>query len=108
MRIIDLLNNMAKGYDLPEKIVYKGNSYILDQNINSYWNYENKCWLESKIYGHVLNDYIEVVEDNKIKKLDVIEDEHFTNDELQAYIYEVEEKINEIIEVLNEMRGNNE
>ena len=45
MRIIDLLNNMAKDYDLPEKIVYKGNSYILDQNINSYWNYENKCWL---------------------------------------------------------------
>lgn len=50
----------------------------------------------------ILNDEVEEIEeDKKIEKLDLILDEHFSNDELQAYIKETQEKVNEIIDKIN-------
>lgn len=113
MRIIDLLNKIAKGYDLPEKIIYKNDLYILDKNIDSYWNYENKIWLESKLYGHVLNDNVEIIEDkedNEIKKLEATL-EYCEGGNHIAKVPNNEQlmfKINEIIDVINKMRNTDE
>jgi hypothetical protein len=51
---------------------------------------------------HCLNEQVEILEEQKKipEKLDLILDEHFTNDELQAYIYETQEKVNQVIDYL--------
>ena len=49
-----------------------------------------------------LNNEVEILEEEKKipEKLDLILDEQFTNDELQAYIYETQVKINQILDYL--------
>ena len=83
MKVIDLLNKIANGEEIPEKIKYelKINTYL-------HCHYVPEC----------LNDEVEILEeDKKIEKFKFgkIEDsEH----------YEIKRKINEIIDKLNEMK----
>ena len=82
IKVIDLLNKIANGEEIPEKIKYelKINTYL-------HCHYVPEC----------LNDEVEIIEeDKKIEKFEFgeIEDrEH----------YEIKRKINEIIDKLNEM-----
>ena len=84
MKVIDVLNRIANGEEIPEKIKYelKINTYL-------HCHYVPEC----------LNDEVEIIEeDKKIEKFEFgeIEDrEH----------YEIKRKINEIIDKLNEMEN---
>ena len=101
MKIIDLLNMISEGEEVPSKIKFDN---IIFEYDGDYYSSKTNVLLEE--YCHLttsLNDEVEIIEeDKKIEKLDLILDEHFSNDELQAYIKETQEKVNEIIDKINE------
>ena len=84
----------------------KFNVYYDDQYVTQiYWNGESFEWeagiFTSEAFFNPLYDFIPIEEEKKIpEKLDLILDEHFTNDELQAYIYEIQVKVNQVIDYL--------
>jgi len=87
MRIIDLLNKIAKGEKI-NKFKYYGGTYIYDKETQKYW-YED-MWFDLDFSN--LNDEVEIIEeDKKIKK---IEPTNYCTDILR-------EKINEIIDYLD-------
>ena len=96
MKVIDLLNKIANGETKEEIIFQYNNGYKEYANINTLFD-------RFTINEENLNIEIEIIEeDKKIEKLDLILDEQFSNDELQAYIKETQEKVNEIIDYLEE------
>ena len=109
MKIIDLLNKIANGEEVPKKIKFMGNEFIWRQDLARYVLVGCE---DGIIAGHTLTDMrnifaclhdkVEIIEEEKKipEKLDLILDEHFTNDELQAYIYETQEKVNQVIDYL--------
>ena len=99
MKVIDLLNKIANGEEIPQLIKWNGDIYdklgceyymLNDRNITLFGDI-----LDNN--GKYLNDEVEIIEeDKKIEKFEFgeIEDgEH----------YEIKRKINEIIDKLNEM-----
>ena len=91
MKVIDLLNKIANGEEVPEKIKILYNEFYYDKDNLKYRNVEeNRENLFEHIdffKGLVLNDEVEIIEDTpkdkKIEKLDiVIQDERTGN----AYI----------------------
>ena len=109
MKIIDLLNRIANGEKVPKKFKIKGSCFKdlyfeYNEKYDCYdligENFKEGCY----VFGYSeLNDEVEIIEeDKKIEKIDLILDEQFSNDELQAYIKETQEKVNEIIDKINE------
>ena len=99
MKVIDLLNKIANGEEIPQLI--KWNGYIYDKLGCEYYMLNDR---DITLFGDILdtngkylNDEVEIIEeDKKIEKFEFgeIEDgEH----------YEIKRKINEIIDKLNEM-----
>ena len=119
MKIIDLLNKIANGEEVPKKIKYNNNIYY-EVGLGCYENYEIEE--PTLIYaigntGH-LNDEIEIIEeDKKIYKLDWVEGNTFNKIQENSYLSrkeiqlldsnfkEIGNKINEIIDKLNELKG---
>lgn len=102
MKVIDLLNKIAKKEEVPKYIRFKDNNYIRDYDgIYNYYVKENSTdLLMEKITDTAyLNNEIE--EDKKIEKLPMIE-----KDELYVEYLEINQtrrKINEIIDKLNNL-----
>ena len=73
MRVIDLLNKIANGEELPEKILYSDKIWHWDTEENDYVKdykrlfsyYLDECLIIS------LNDKIEIIEDKKIENIKV-------------------------------------
>lgn len=100
IKIIDLLNKIANGEEVPKKIKYENDIY---KHIDNYCYYcdETNLILSDRIFAEYskLNDEVEIIEeDKKIEKLEYEEMDDMvgipTNQELM-------EKINEIIDYLN-------
>ena len=75
MKVIDLLNKIAKGEDIPNKIKFDGDIFVYNQTFKDY-EYPDKCgWLMdiSRDSGNnFLNDEVEIIEEEKdIEKLNV-------------------------------------
>lgn len=108
--IIDILYKISKGEDIPEKIIYKGNIYTYDEEEKDYVFYtgiHNAQWLfDEYIIQDILNDEVEILETTITYKPDKIEKLTYENTFENNSDMEVQEvlanKINEIIEVLNE------
>ena len=78
MKIIDLLNKIANGEEVPKKIMYKDKIYKFDCDDGDYFNNENseflfadlfeRCWTQDFI-----NDTVEILEEEKKipEKLDI-------------------------------------
>ena len=111
MKVIDLLNKIANGEEVPKKIRYKNLSYIYSNECKGYYLGTNPERIETfdcnRLYqkfssGDMLNDEIEVIEeDKKIKNLYIWVNgkdntKHIPNNE------ELTMKINEIIDKINE------
>lgn len=111
VKVIDLLNKIAEGKDVPMEIIYKGTHY--------YWTgggYENDHSTEIlflfDVYSEAhLNDEVELVISNKDKKIEKLEEygkwsnEKLGVDEIANNAKElliIKQKINEIIDKLNE------
>ena len=118
MKVIDLLNKIANGEEVPEKIKYITTNYIYDSDNQIYYkeNYQdigNYSDLLMELSSHkgivALNDEVEIIEDTpkedkKIDKLEIYDDMinwccngRVINDTEKDII----DKLNEIIERLN-------
>lgn len=115
MRVIDLYVLISKKeYDkLPDKIKYRGCIYNLeiDEDFINYNPQDNGIWLLNQFLCK-LNDEIEIIKENakepqehKIpEKLNYphIEIESSADDEIRDYLYKVKDKIDEILDYLEE------
>ena len=116
MKVIDLLNKIANGEEIPQLI--KWNGYIYDKLGCEYYMLNDR---DITLFGDILdtngkylNDEVEkVVEDKKIEKLEIVHNgspnayallnEYGTKCALTKHSKVMCDKINEIIDKLNEM-----
>ena len=109
MKVIDLLNKIAKG-EIPKKIKCKemifsykdtihGTGYLNIDEAGHYNWFEDYIEVESK---EALNKEVEILEDEEIDIQEI--EEYKTNYSERCIDVEVREKINEIIRVVNKMQ----
>ena len=124
IKVIDLLNKIANGEEIPKKILlngivfeYQGDDYLYkDEDKKEHWlfsaNYTDKyMWLEN-----FLKAKVEIIEeDKKIEKIEIYEDEdghYFLNkQDRKVYVNCVEmdfmvDKFNELIDEINNLKDN--
>ncbi len=112
MKIIDLLNKIAKGEEVPTRIKYGDYIYIYDCKAKDYYTPDLNDWLIEFIlrsaFTHNLNIVVEIIEEEKeIKKLNLPSFEEFKNMSAEErYVVTAKEYdvLNELIDVINEMR----
>lgn len=106
MKIIDLLNKMAKGEEVPKKIKYDDDIYIHVDNYCYYCQETNEI-LSQNIYAEFsrLNDEVEIIEEEKeIEKLSFCDFAITINENASNNDRILMDKINELIDVMNDMR----
>lgn len=118
MKIIDLLNKIANNEEVPKKIKYKGDIYIYYERLDDMFNYKTDdkrhIYLEEKYYiENILNDEVEIIEETKkIEKwgegaLEEMENcTDYKIEDLQKYIRILAETQNELIDEINNLKGN--
>lgn len=118
MKVIDLLNKIANGEEVPKKIKVLDVVYEFDDHYGDYYNKSLDRFLfvymtseEEWKLAYFLNTKVEIIEDKKIEKIDLsdwieittkgdLEEETFTkifNKNATTFV----NKINEIIEHIN-------
>ena len=98
MKIIDLLNLIAKGEEVPKKIKFKGEEYMF-YGINYTTPSEHKA-LHRRIELNNLNDEVIVIEEEKeIEKIKELPIKLFHNKQKI-----LTNKLNELIDIINDMR----
>lgn len=112
MKVIDLLNRIAKGTDIPIRVKVFNDYYHYDIEDDMYYRDDedkDEFYTDAMITGFVnLNDSVEIIEDNKIEKLDQTLNRLDINDDYYRYIMENRFKINEIIDKLNKDSDKND
>lgn len=110
MKIIDLLNKIAKGEEVPKKIRVFGEIYEYSDNDKFYYQNDYSMYRDFYTEGNCLNDEVEIIEEEKeIEKLeDYFRGEIWTNDigqkRLDNNFDTFASKINQLIDVINDMR----
>ena len=103
MKVIELLNKIANGEDVPEKfrfaeqIFEKQGSYIEDEDGDSI--FDSMCTDFSNI-----NEEIEIIgEDKKIEKIEysIDKDGYLSVNDFREHLLQIINKINEIIDKMN-------
>ena len=122
MKVIDLLNKIANGEEVPKRIKISDNYYHFDIDDSDYYNdVDNKATLIENIYLHNayvwLNKEVEIL-DEEDKDIPLIPDDelHEFNtkekilnlDKLNYNFKVLKEKINQVVEEFNEYRKENE
>ena len=105
MKIIDLLNKIANGEEIPNKIKYNGEIYERNLYNNKYYRENNKDrdLLDTYLANEeVYNSEIEIIEeDKKIEKFNIDKEPLKGGELVRAIDYIIEAKINEIIDHIN-------
>ena len=105
IKVIDLLNKIANGEEVPKEIKYDTMNYVFRhydyKEVHGELIDEQSSWLE-KIDFYKLDDEVEIIEDKKIKKLDLDKEESLKAVIKTAQDYVLADKINEIIDYLEE------
>ena len=120
IKIIDLLNKIANNEEVPKKIKYKDNVYYLGKNIVDLHTYQTKGSNTTRKLSLIidneylnLNDYVEIIEEpKKIEKIKSNGDEFYSDyidtwiskNKTDAYCEFLMNKINELIDVVNELK----
>ena len=120
IKIIDLLNKIANDEEVPEKIKYKDNVYYLGKNIVDLHTYQTEGSNTTRKLSLIidneylnLNDYVEIIEEpKKIEKIKSNGDEFYSDyietwiskNKTDAYCEFLMNKINELIDVVNELK----
>jgi len=115
MKVIDLLNKVANGEEVPNMVLPKWfmtNMYLhYDKETKDYYNEEETY----ELFGNIclfLNDEVEIIEDKKIEKIKVeienertgncyIKNEYGRNCYLTRHSKIIIDKLNEIIDCIN-------
>ena len=109
MKVIDLLNKIANGEEIPKKFRYKGETYIYrtytfeDGDVMTGYGFEDGGWLN--IWRDNLNDEVEIIEEDKKMEnyyFSVFQDERLGG---RQVVESLENKINEIIDKINGMEN---
>lgn len=122
IKIIDLLNKIAKGEEVPEDIEFKGEMFGFYKGNYTYCD-ENNCdrWLFDDLYEilDILNNEVEILEDNteEIEELEItstsgnefdkwyINDKHIANQGSSDMAFvDIANKINEVIREVNKLK----
>ena len=106
MKIIELLTLIANGEEVPKKIKYDDDIYIHVDNYCYYCQETNEI-LSQNIYAEFsrLNDEVSIIEEEKeIRKLpnEIQQPRNF--EEVVYIVEDLVRKINQIIDVINDMR----
>jgi hypothetical protein len=119
MRIIDLLNKIANGEEVPKKIEYRNIKFLYDETnklyIDENYNVYNDLLMElSNHKGTDLNYEVEIPEEeNKIEKIDKLDldyksniysDEYTFRKEIMFYCDNLQSKINNLIDEINKLK----
>ena len=120
IKIIDLLNKIANDEEVPEKIKYKDNVYYLGKNMVDLHTYQTEGSNTTRKLSLIidneylnLNDYVEIIEEpKKIEKIKSNGDEFYSDyidtwiskNKTDAYCEFLMNKINELIDVVNELK----
>ena len=110
MKVIDLLNKIANGEEVPKKIKYRKCIFEYEEKFKDYFTkngiitttYDSNGIFRNifALYNTSLNDEIEIIEeDKKIEKLEYIENGEFVEVPSNVILMN---KINEIIDYLEE------
>ena len=112
MKVIDLLNKIANEEEVPKWVVYDKREYTYREEYKDYvhevYNNGTMLFLLSNIFDKngidiVLNQELDFIEeDKKIKKLDLDKEESLKAVIKTAQDYVLADKINEIIDYLEE------
>ena len=122
IKIIDLLNKIANGEEVPEKIKYKDNVYYLGKNMVDLHTYQTEGSNTTRKLSLIidneylnLNDYVEIIkEPKKIEKIKSNGDEFYSDyidtwiskNKTDAYCEFLMNKINELIDEVNKLKEN--
>ncbi len=109
IRVIDLLNKIANGEEVPKMFYYGAKTYHYNNYNHSYIHYnimDKEEYLTTNYrIEQILNDEIEIIEEDKqIEKLDG--SIGYLNWNSEAVV--ITNKINEIIDKLNKLEKENE
>ena len=127
IKIIDLLNKIANGEEVPKKLIYDGVEFVYGAFTNygdflegldgksyngeksGYWNDEQGGWFEFYIDFESLNETVEIPkEENKIEKLYhcCMESDNEEIKFLIKNINDLSDKFNELIDKINKLKEN--
>ena len=118
MRIIDLLNKIANGEEVPKKVEYENVTYEFIEENRHYLAYINRKEIDNSRYLMYmvdnLNDTVEILEEeNKIEKIDKLDldyksniysDEYTFRKEIMFYCDNLQSKINNLIDEINKLK----
>lgn len=107
MKIIELLNKTAKGEEVPKKIKYDGMIFDYQEDTYEYLCYEKNNF---SLLGYdnpydMLNDNVEIISEKKeIENIPFDNEMPLTMMEMYHQLEKYNYKINELIDVINDMR----
>ena len=121
IKIIDLLNKIARGEEIPEKIKYHNNIYKYCRNDNRYHQmtkeYPNADMKDlSRVFGLMNFSYLDeeaeiIEEDSKIEKIEIDNQDRIKALSTDNFVYKVNQpmkniiyKLNELIDTVNELK----
>lgn len=95
MKVIELLNKIANGEEVPKKIQVYSDIFVFDNSNNVYEHEETKNNLLSIYNGNILNYEVRIIEeDKKIEHLlNGVDFENLKDNEKFDYLYEMETRI---------------
>lgn len=112
MKVIDLLNKIANGEEVPNKIKYKDIIFDYKKEKGDYESEEGQFfldWVELNKYG--LHDEVEIIEDKKIEKIKILNCDNYvkkenyetilTMQEIALDIQTLRHKLDKIIDYIN-------
>ncbi len=103
MKIIDLLNKIAKGEEVPKEIMFDTDRYYLNNNnhyVRECGDFIQRLDIEYNLVG-CLNDEVEIIEEEKeIEKLSP----YIKGNDLEFEVAMNRKTINQLIDVINDMR----
>ena len=120
MKVIDLLNKIANGEEVPKKIKYKTYIYKFIKAENKYYE-ENNADQPNGTLGHywaldgILNNEVEILDDEEDKDIPLIPDDELysvfdskeginKNKRIDYNFKVLKEKINQVVTEFNEYR----
>lgn len=107
MKVIDLLNKIANGEEVPQLI--KWNGYIYDKLGCEYYMLNDR---DITLFGDILdtngkylNDEVEIIEEpKKIEKIEMCTGGIMSFDSVENITTELKDKINELIDEINDLK----
>ena len=105
MKIIDLLNKIVNGEEVPKHIKYLNLIWEYDDEIKDYINDDSYLIYSLNAFG--LNNEIEIVEEpKKIEKIEMCTSGIMGFDGVENITTELKNKINELIDEINNLKEN--